>query len=253
MKDQPNVYTLRYAVMDAVNEIGDETLLGKYERFFQLGVTALKDINTFHASTIKTVYLDVNDAHQVVLPDDYVDYVSIGVPMFGTIYPLSLNPNLQLSRSFECGSMDNNIDYQMQVNTYPFTYYGEFYKSGVYVGGVYGAGGGTTNVQFKIDQEYGLIQLTGSVPDNQIVLQYKSNGISADGMTIITSEQAQVIKRYIVWMYYLHDKKANAYDKETLERLYHNEVKKLRFLKDHIRYDELLDLFYQSWKQSPKR
>lgn len=250
-----NYSTLQQAVKAAIAELGDETLVGKFERLLQMAIECLTDLSIYHYATLKTVYLTMNDAMQVKLPSDYIGYNKIGYAHNGYVYTLSVNPKLQLSREYECGDEPNNIQYSTTGTLgFPSVYYADHIRNGVNIGGFYGASGGFTKVVWRIDEENNLIQFSGEVPpSNEIVLEYRSSGVSADGTTLISKPVRNVIRLYIIWKLGEYDKNISLGEKQRRQNFYEVEVQKLRYLKNHLTLDELCDLFLQSTQQTVKR
>lgn len=243
--------TLKDIVDDVLVEAGtyDES---EYLRYLKVAIRGFTRLNILHIADIKVAYLPISDINTVSLPSDYVSYSKIGININGDIWTLGLNDKMAFARTESCGLRINELANVTDTNTYfdSRIFFSNHYRDGTYVTNLFGLGGGLNTAYYRIDKEYGVIQLQGSVPQSEIVLEYVSNGISENGSTIVPIQAREAMIAWVQWKTTPRDQnnKRLAAKNEYLE-----EVEELRSFESIPTLDELMDAIYAGYKQSPKR
>jgi len=264
---------LSYIVHTVQNDLGDYSTTN-FQRLLQMSVQGLRQLNLYSSiNNIKVAYLTVNSNQTVDLPDDYVDYTKIGFCKGGQIITLGQNDQLCLPRkSNDCGeplssklhSVSNDAQGAANSDDFgafsPFGfgfgygyYFAAHFRNGQYIGELFGLGGGFAQAYYRIDKENWQIALSDVVPQDEIILEYKSDGSSADGSTVVPPEAIEALTMYVHWRIIEFDKRAPAVDKQRKRALLLEEETKLRAFKLAFTMAEYYDSFYASIKSGPKR
>ena len=227
--------SLSSIVKGAMIDVG-ETTLHKFPKFLQWGIESFRDYTFDSAQEVKTVSLPMNNLKQIVIPDDYVDWVKIGIQCGDKIKVLYVNDDIaRIHPTDDCGCPipfkddcnfnELNVDALAYGGYYFFNYnqYGEF------LGGLYGYGGGYHEHGFTVIKEASppVIQLDGRINNTMIYMEYISNGFNPCGETLVNPYFAKAIKEYIHWRR-LHFS-GNIAAAAEAERIYYNELHKARY------------------------
>src|SRR6185503_10871944 len=131
----------------------------------------------------------------VELPDDYQDYVQVGIEAGQNVKPLvetnKINPIIARNSDFEATTYGaiatantNNIIYYGAL--YPYYWNTVFWNSyGEFTGRMFG-GTSYQDDTFSVFPERNQIQLSERLSVSNIILQYISDGMNADAATQIT-------------------------------------------------------------------
>ena len=77
-RDTNGFVNLDYAVNQCLVDIEDYDM-AQYQRFLQFANLGYTDLNLFVTQNVKVAYLKINDNKTVDLPNDFMDYLKIGV------------------------------------------------------------------------------------------------------------------------------------------------------------------------------
>jgi hypothetical protein len=248
LEHQPGFVPLSYCINQALVELEDYTERQR-ERFTVIAIAGYRELNFTVINSIKVVYLQMDDILNVKLPTDYIRYIKIGMPIGNRIWNLTVDDTILLGRSIACGEDANELF--TTTNPTPVGY-GYFftghYRDGQYINGLYGVGGGYRKAYFKVDKERGVITFDAPVPRSTIVLEYKSDGISAQ--TLVPKEAINTIVAYIHWRRNVNK------DNATRERFkidFLEEERALKSLNAAFNVTEYLDMMYDTTYQTAKR
>ena len=114
-------------------------------------------------------------------------------------------------------------------------------------------GGGFNFAYYTIDHDKRQIVLTDGVPKEEIILEYKSSGIDAEGSTTIPRQAVRAIKEYVHWKRLEYDERVAMNIKMRREDQYYIQYEKLRFLESSFTLEEYLDHTYAESQSSPRR
>lgn len=250
------VVTLNYVVANLKNRLKSYGMTD-HLYLLQLVIDAYTKLNLITLDHVETVYLDMDERNVVVLPDDYLDYVKIGVSLCGRIWTLTLNENIVTPKGEACGLPIDKVAAgccDRFPNEFPLPAFGyvwaPFYWNGTYYPELYSWGGGFNTGYYKIDRQERLLIITG-VPRTQIVMEYKSTGIKPGGGTLIPRQAVDCLVYYVMWQQTEFGLIAG--NPQRWKDLYEEEDTLLMNLEYSHTADEYLDAFYSSWRQGPKR
>jgi len=252
-QDTNGFVNIDYAVNQCLVDIEDYDM-AQYQRFLQFANLGYTDLNLFVTQNVKVAYLKVNDNKTVDLPNDYMDYLKIGVEINGQVWTLTLNDDMLLPRTTDaCGeiippdlrAIGDDVDgTKALIPNFGF-YFAAHFRNGQYIGERYGIGGGFNMAYFRIDHEKRQIVFDSELPDGTIILEYKSSGVKADGSTVIPRKVIPALTAYIHWRRLQYNDKKPLSQKNNYRELYYIEYEKLQMLENSFTIDEYLDSTYR--------
>lgn len=264
-----NIYTLDYCVQSTLADI-DQTETKAYLRHLKWANDAFRRLNLADGlPTMKTVTLPVDQAtNTAILPNDYIEYSKIGICVNGVLINFDLNDSLCLDSAEPasvCACSDEEITTTIQTccngggyggdgwGTWYYPYYSSWHN-GQFVAGIYGVGAGFNRGGYKINLEANKIQFDSCVTAQEVVLEYKSSGLSSDGNAIVQQTAIPAILAYIHWRRCLFSKDmAVKRDAENHRRSWVAESSAMFKRKEALTYTEWLQLFRKLTYQTPKR
>lgn len=166
----------------------------------------LRELSFDTLKIVNTQLLPINSYNAIDLPDDYVDDVAVcfnwgevlqPIPHKSSINPLRIhNPTTgDFTSHTNTGQFDNNGLFYGMVG---WTWYWNINDYGEPTGRLFGANGGGVN-GYKVIKERRQIQLTGDFPTQSIVLQYISDGQTANAASLIDPQAISTIQAYQSW------------------------------------------------------
>lgn len=197
---------------------------------------------------VNTCLLEVDELHTVDLPESYIDYCRVGIPMGQFIKPLVFNDSYnRLPNVDDTGNevpysneqeqngrvvLGANAPYWMTVN---YNDYGEN------IGRMFGVPQTLTDT-FKVIPERRKIQLNEKLNTKYVVLEYLSSCSYANAATCLTEYAWETIDAYINWQLKEYNRNYNMGERQIAEQQYYNQRKKLRSRLNPIGKAELLKI-----------
>jgi hypothetical protein len=244
--------TVDVIVAEMLNDLGVYTTTEK-QRLTGLVIPAIREIRLFHKASIQVAYPKINEAGIVAFPDDLIDYIQIGIPVMGRIQDLGLDNKMLIDRSMDCGDpsremqqyvgngspinfiSNNNLDNFGGSNTFTPTWYGSRVMKTAY---------------YKVDEVARQIQFNGRIPNDQIVLVYKSSGISLN--TLIPTVMIKPIKAIVMSERVVHSLSVPDNYKERLKIRQKEAIEELRAFTQKFTMAQYKQVLYESKRQTPK-
>lgn len=244
--------SIRYCVMNAIMRTGDYSM-NEYFPLLQLAIDCVRDMRLYNEASVEVAYLIPNEAGIIEWPADMMDYIKIGIPINGQLYNLTVNDNMLLNRAQKCGvdirQMQKGVGFLPPINDgYA---YAPHFRGSQYVQGLYGLTGGFNTAYYRVDDKMRQIQFDGFLLNNEVVLEYKSTGISAG--SIISAQAIPVVREYVLWQRIENDPRIPLNQKQRKQDQYDMEVMKLRDITNNFTVQEFLDTLWSTSKQTPKR
>lgn len=182
---------------DAVNMYIDESkqTSKEFRRLWSLAFRGLTDLGLDVTWQPKVDLINVNPNLTVTLPDDYIDWIRVGLfNSSGEIATLRVNEQLATYKDLSPNRLEN-IASQIGTGTtyldYPY-WYGYWGDSGYE--SYFGAGSALIQAgECKIDNQNGVIVLDPFFAYNQVVLEYVSSPVMDDDYTIDFKAQEALI------------------------------------------------------------
>lgn len=265
-KDTPGTVSLNYIVHRVLMDRGDNSMRF-YKKFLQYAIDGYTKLNLHSIETIRVAYLPIDqNTKQATLPEDYLFYTKIGYNKGGVAHTLSLNEDLMLVRKTDscgngendnlsiCGDSDSGNVLSLVSLPYSGYYYLPHYRNGQFVAELYGGRGNQNNAgYYRIDKQKRKIVFNSEIALDEVILEYKSSGVSADGETIISREYIPTLVAYVHWQLKEYNDKVPQSEKIRLQQRYIAEEKMVRRLELGFTIEEYLDTARNSYRQTPKR
>jgi hypothetical protein len=179
-------------------------------KYLSQGIRALEEINLDVTGKTIPCILPVTDRKTVVLPDDYEDYIIIGLPRGQYFVPLSINASLRLdpraaNRSdVISGLLSQHLPNGINLNSY--TGYYTFDTGGGYLG--VGGGGLPSKGSYRVVEngDRKEIALDYDFCGDQVYIEYITDGFDPCGETIVPA----YLKDYVLkWLEDFFERKNN--------------------------------------------
>lgn len=261
-----NDFALSVDIDDYVGHISDNTIR-------TLALRGIREMGFDILKTVSSIKLPVASNSTVDLPDDYVDWVKIGVVgENGIVYALGENKNLNYSRAYLTDAFGNNVDSDNDgvydrvdsksatasgspsvdlidgaFDSYIFRNYA---LDGSY-GALYGVGGGHMYGDFRVNLDQNRIELSTNNGITEVVIEYvRDEARSANPSVHVYAEQA--LMAYVYYKAVERKSSVPANEKARARSEYYNEYRKANARMNSITKDEILRTIRKNFKQSPK-
>ena len=166
--------TLDQLVREYLIEIGEQSQ-HKYQKYLQFGINGLRQFNFDVDGIAKPIVIPVNDNDTVDLPNDYINYIRIGVcGEDGNIHQLAENKEICFPLGVDdCGDIQAS---KGSSGTVVIDYFeGGHFRNNEAIGRRFGIGGGSSGLGFyRVNEREGFIALQGFTGDN-IVMEYMAD------------------------------------------------------------------------------
>ncbi len=180
----------------------------QFRRLYNIGVRGAKEFNLDITGQFKTLLLDVNPNNTVTLPDDYINYVKMGiVNERGEVVTFTKNEQLSEYHAFYTQIADRNegvpelttIGNLVAPLPYPYMYSNFWWNGTNY--NLFGLNSGTAQiVDFQIDEGAGVILLNPHNTYENILLEYLSDNYDAQADDYdIDSRASEAFICYLRW------------------------------------------------------
>jgi hypothetical protein len=257
--------SLDYIVKNALGKKGYP--LHYYLQCMLYASDCLRELTFDDLRVINTKILPINtNINTAQLPDDYQDYVTVGVMVGQRLRPLTptstLNPitNLNSGSNFEEIEWNDNTTSSdsgqsaLYYGALPYaqwftTHYNDF---GENIGRFFGLGAGYQEDTFQVFKEKGIIQIDQKLSVDNVVLQYISDGQSADAATQINPYAIKTIQNFIFWQLKEHNRNYGVGERQVAQNEYIRERKILRARMSDWSIEKLKRIVQQNYKGSIK-
>jgi hypothetical protein len=228
-----------------------------YIEYLVHATACLRELAQDSLRVVNTVRLPINDYKAADIPEDYSDYVTVGIGVGQFIKPIpqmdTIN-NLRVRDSTGAYTTYANLGQTSEAGA---TFYGfspgwnwmwNINEFGETQGRFFGGGGGDTTNGFKIIPERRQIQFSETIQVDEFVLIYVSDGQSADNFTKVDSRAFNAIAAYIDWK--ASPNRNNHYSPEG--KLYTNKKRLLRAATDSFTIPDIKNTFWKAYKATLK-
>lgn len=238
-----------------------------YMQFMVYAADCLREITFDDLRVINTKILPVDQTINAAdLPEDYQDYVTVGVMIGQRIRPLvptsTLNPlvNLDVDQNYTPQEWQDNTtppesnQDQLYYGALPYAqwftvHYNDY---GENIGRFFGLGAGYQEDTFQIIPQRNQIQLDQNFSVDNIVLQYVSDGQSADAATQIDPYAIRTIQAYIEYQMKAHNRSYTMGERQLAENNYVKERKILRARKADWSVEKIKRIVQKNTMGAPK-
>lgn len=222
-------YTLEDIVKEYIIEIG-ESNFNKFARFYQYAVSIFREIHYDVSAIPKSTVINTSDNGSANLPDDYVNYIRIGVIDSNNLFrDLGFSNDIAPKLVFDScgnpasaessGTPPNNIADGLLASPEGVS---SNYRNGEIVGGFFGVGGGNNNLgYYKIDAVNRVISFN-KLSQAQVVLEYLADISVSDGDYIVHPFIIETIKQGIAWKAAERNPRSNLGQIQLANKAYNN-------------------------------
>lgn len=244
--------TIRQVVMAVLNRLNQYDLKS-YKRLTQIAIEGYTELALWHINSLEVVYLHMSASKTVNLPSDFISYTKIGIPINGKLRVLTNKEQILLPRFFDTGEAVGNTDGDDTEGISNAIFFSDHFRSGQYIGGLFGLPGGIDTAYYRVDYENRQIVFSGTTERSEIVLEYVSSGLRADGSSLIPREAVPALRNYVIWQKDINDPRVAMNLKEMAKREYEESVEALRAFTNTFTADEYKRMVYSTARQSPRR
>jgi hypothetical protein len=238
----------------------------------------IREIGFDLGKKIRSIKLDIESNDTVILPDDFVDVNKVGViGGDGIVTALIHNKNINYSRKYEVDSSgvatnetndsdegplnieSNLIKDRQDDKTQTGTTSGDDLKAYVFenylfqggMGRLYGAGGGSSPGEYRLNLDQNRIELEISSGHSQVVIEYIADEArSTDPEVHVYAEEA--LRCYIYYKLVERKSSVPANEKNRARSEYYNERRKANARLSQFTKEDALSTIRRNFKQAPK-
>lgn len=213
-----NINSLGYVVNQVLMDL-QQPASPYFERYLHFAIEGYREMNLMGLMpTIKVVKIPVNPATRTAkLPDDYVEFIRIGVCCNGTFINFVYNQQIclqvdsmpelccdtsqivnNINSLCQCYN-DNNQTVDCGCNDYGGIWAWPSYLNGYWNYGIinYGIGPGNYNGGYRIDTQHRVIRFDSCVNAQTITMEYMSNGFDHMGDAVVPEGAIPALNAYI--------------------------------------------------------
>ncbi len=251
-----------------LSDIVDEKLIemgegqgNKFSRFYQYGLSFLRQKNLTTIGFPKITELTMSAADTAPLPLDYLQYTRIGLCINGCIYSLGRNENLCLNPLFDsCGNPiahrttplnNNNID-NNDIGFVFGTQIADNWTNGEFMGRMFGIGSDNNSLgYYRIDKNNHQIQFSNVTQSCSVILEYIADISAANGDFDVHPFAVEACKDWMFWKYKVNTSKPLGETAMARED-YNNSSRLMRMQFASGTIDEWIAVFQSANQQTPK-
>lgn len=194
-----NNYSLDSVVREYLIEKGDNSM-STYAQCLSFSVSCIREMAMDVNGVDKYVSLTINDNGTVDLPCDYMDIISIGIDMNGSICKLTSAKNINPILPYDdCGN-ETSKAIEGVDRLYDMNYPDLHTRNGENKGGYFGNGGGNNPFgNYIIDTGNQRILLSLQTGASSVILHYLCDPALIDGTYNVHSYDVEAVKSWIWW------------------------------------------------------
>jgi hypothetical protein len=222
----------------------------------ELTIDDLKVINT------KRLPIDSNTS-EVELPNDYVNYIDIGVAYGQRTTPLVEDTTMNSIPAYTSDFTQTTYDALDRVDTNGNAlYYGyalpllwntvTWNEYGENIGRLFGWGQGSQPDTFTVIKEQNVIKINEDLVACDIIIRYVSDGQNADAASQIPAEAYDTINKYIGWQFKENSRSYSEGEKQRAKNEYLMARDVLRARMNDLTMEKIGRLFQQNYIAAPK-
>ena len=258
------MYNISYIAKSVLADI-DSVDNREYQRIVKFAIDGYRKLRLsgLMGQTNKTIKLQINTNNVAYLPDDYVDFIKIGINCNGNLLNLDYNEkilgqineneadceysSLSEMQDVLCGCKNKPNGCSTWWYSYPTWLDGQFY------GGYYGYGSSVYRGGYKIDLNQRIIAFDSWVKSHEVILEYESNGIEGDS-TIIPESAIPVLTAYVHYKKNMHN--PNLQTRLAIQPYYQEYIQELKGFRARtaaMTAHDWKQIYLDTFRQSVKR
>lgn len=260
-----NNVTVSEVVNDFLLTLSEDDYVSNVQDYHvhQLALRGIREMGFDVMKRVKSLSIAVSDNNTVSLPDDFVDFLRVGVAgANGAIHVLKENKNINIAQELITDSFGNTLDHDgdgiadVKNRSTQGTNTGASGTNSTYLyesstGRQYGAGGGQGAGYFRMNYEQNRIELNSEVGVSDLIIEYIADEARSNNPSVhLYAEEA--LRQYIY--YKLVQRKSNvpASEKQMARTNYYNELRIAKARMNSFSKEEALNVIRKNFKQSPK-
>lgn len=201
---------------------GDSADPGQTMQLLNFAIKGYEDLRLYHLPATKPITLPISSEMRiVVLPYDFLKFVSVGVMYEGKFYEFRPKTDMPAVTAGDCGVTSRLVDDGTDTNGFVTQYY---------------------NCYYSLDKENNRIIIDAPLTLTEVVLNYTPTGVRRDGQTYIPRMARHVIEAHVEYQFALRRPNITGDVKERLWMAYIAALNKFRGLQYNV--DELFDEYY---------
>lgn len=255
-RDNKKWGTLIEAASAALMDIGETD--ARLEQFLHWAMEGARDWQIDMAKEIKTEKLKMTSHKSIILPDDYIDWVKVGIKCGDTVK--TFVHDTTIATDFDCKEgeklpnsecADRNV-WDLDTDSIPYLFHN--YQGGISDRPLYGLGFKDNGLgYFKEHRETGEIQFRSVVPKNSdILLEYISDGWNPEKETVVNPLAFKLIKLYVHWQNKLYNSNTPRSHVAEAERLYWDEFDRVSYRMLDLTIEDVQDVARQAFVATPQ-
>lgn len=232
MANLNRIQTIDSVIHEAM--LRDGSTDGLYPIYLEAAIDGYRDlVGSVIREGIKWVKFEPNSLNRYTFPSDMEDFVAIGVPVNGKLWPLTRNDEIMPTYTTEDGTDSLNSSYGEGVNLPTAQVQSLSASGGINLEGYYTID--WTNRRIIINAN----RLT------ELVLFYVSSGIEASTQTYVPARCASTLKAYIKYVVNADDRSNTEAFVGRMKMRYEEELRKLK-RKEMPTIQEFKDAIYST-------
>tara|TARA_R110002153_G_scaffold43893_2_gene123947 strand:- start:84 stop:878 length:795 start_codon:yes stop_codon:yes gene_type:complete len=260
-----NTISVKEVVNDFLLTLSEDDYVSNAQDYHvhQLALRGIREMGFDIMKRIKSLSLAVDSNNTVPLPDDFVDFLRVGIAgSNGIVHVLKENKNINISQEYVLDTFNNPIDsdgdgVNDRVNSARNSTSGnKVSDSATYMyeaseGRQYGAGGGSGVGYFRMNYEQNRLELNSDMDVDNIIVEYIADEARSQNPSVhLYAEEA--LRQYIYFK--LVQRKANvpASEKQIARQNYYNELRLAKARMNSFSKEEALNVIRKNFRQSPK-
>ena len=230
-----------------------------FDKLLSWAIWALREINLDATQTVKTCGLQMNEYKAIDLPDDYVDWVKVGIQVGTRIRMLGVNSDMS-ELTFDEQLYKASAEPQLNINPngISFENYGGYYFYNYSGKSLFGYGGGGYNTQnhFKvIKRDSGWqIQFDSEINNGLIYVEFIGDGIDPCADSYIHPYLMDYMRKSVTSEYYNSPsgrRLTSMFERREFRQAAYFASKKVRARQNDLDYKTMLNISrrYYSFRQ----
>lgn len=232
MADSTAYVDLDYVVRNLINELGAAQHKRFRNRYLQIAVGGLRELNLYHLNKFKQQWISVSSTlGTVAWPSDLVKWLAVGYNLNGRFWTLTRDDDIIIPS----GTVDNqdSLNTSRDENE-------DIERS---TSAAFGTRGGVNSNYFTVDETNRRFVINGDSISEVLVL-YLSTGLNMSGVSVIPVQAVRALKDFIVW---------RVTRKKMDYEMYAISAKDLRDFECAFTEDEFLDMMSKTAFRGIKR
>lgn len=242
------VVSLQHIVRNYIIERGLN--MSSYRRLLQMAVRGFSHLNMTELRSVSHHYATPNQAGQIFMPPDFVDYAKVGYFSGEEFFAIGINKDLKVNTDNGSVSVEQAGE-SSTSDSYILTehYYGSRFVPTM----LFGYRGEYPGQSFNVDYDNKIIQVSSMVPRRELCIEYISTGVSLNGNTYVPRNVEEAV---IEWLYW-RDLKGSANGNATrgmIDDAKQDFLEQLNILRDQDMptLQEVYDVLYSTAMQAPQ-